>query len=73
MGDPYHCLRCCRLSDRGREVLAHPDGWLVLRLARKLFTSCPSPKVARWRAALSAVGRLEQHLERTERCLLTGS
>lgn len=65
--------RCfCRLSDRGREVLAHPDGWLVLRLARKLFTSCPSPKGAQWRAALSVAGGLDEHLVRAERCFLMG-
>jgi DNA-binding MarR family transcriptional regulator len=62
--------RCYRLNDRGRELLLHPNGWLVLRFARKLFTACPSPKVARWRSALSAAGELDRHLERVERSLL---
>lgn len=65
--------RCYRLNDRGRELLAHPNGWLILRFARKLFTSCPSPRVARWRGNLSAGGGLDRHLERVERSLLIRS
>jgi DNA-binding MarR family transcriptional regulator len=65
--------RCYRVNDRGRELLLHPNGWLVLRFARKLFTACPSPGVARWRRALSAAGGLDRHLERVERSLLTRS
>jgi DNA-binding MarR family transcriptional regulator len=65
--------RCYRLNDRGRELLACPTGWLVLRFARKLFTSCPSPRVARLRGALAAAGGLDRHLERAERSLLTQS
>jgi DNA-binding MarR family transcriptional regulator len=65
--------RCYLVNDRGREVLLHPNGWLVLRFARKLFTACPSPRVAHWRRALSAAGGLDRHLERVECSLLRRS
>lgn len=65
--------RCYCVNDRGRELLRHPNGWLVLRFARKLFTACPSPRVIRWRGALSAAGGLDRHLERAERSLLRRS
>jgi DNA-binding MarR family transcriptional regulator len=65
--------RCYRVNDRGREVLLHPNGWLVLRFARKLFTACPSPRVAHWRRALPAAGGLDRHLERVECSLLRRS
>ncbi len=35
-------LRYYRVSDRGRQVLAHPYAPNLLRRARQLFTSCPS-------------------------------
>jgi DNA-binding MarR family transcriptional regulator len=60
-----------RLNERGRELLVHPNGWLVLRFARRLFTSCPSRRVARWRRALLAAGGPDRQLERVERSLLT--
>ncbi len=62
--------RSYRVSERGHALLAHPHGWLVLRLARKLFTSCPSRAGARWQGRVRDQGGLEAELERVEQLLL---
>jgi len=59
------------LSERGQSLLADPNGEPVLRFARKLFTSCPSPDSSRRQRALSEPGAPERALEQAERLLLT--
>jgi DNA-binding MarR family transcriptional regulator len=61
--------RCYRVSEHGRALLAHPHGWIVLRFARKLFTSCPSRAGARFQRP-NEKGDLEAELARVERLLL---
>jgi len=34
------------VNERGHSLLAHPNGPRLLRIARKLFTTCPSPRYA---------------------------
>ncbi|HEX5582347.1 hypothetical protein [Gaiella sp.] len=34
--------RRLRITDQGRHMLTAPYGWIVLRFARRLFTTCPS-------------------------------
>jgi hypothetical protein len=62
--------RAYRVGERGQALLAHPHGWLVLRLARKLFTSCPSRAGARWQGRVRDQGGLEAELERVEQLVL---
>jgi hypothetical protein len=54
------------LTERGRYILAHPRGPLVLRYARKLFTTCPSPRMKRRQSAIGCDG-LDSELQRLER------
>jgi DNA-binding MarR family transcriptional regulator len=54
-----------RVTERGVRVLASPFGWAVLRLARRLWTTCPSPRVATAQRALSDGARIER-LSRAE-------
>jgi hypothetical protein len=62
--------RSYRVSERGRIVLAHPYGWLLLRFARKLFTGCPSRRGSHWQHALTTSGALDSQLQRLEQRLL---
>jgi hypothetical protein len=63
--------RFYRVSERGRYVLEHPRGAMLLRIARKLFTSSPSSKVARHRRMLvGKYGSLDGALAFFERDLL---
>lgn len=64
--------RLYELSERGRALLADPHGWIVLRVARKLFTSCPSRAGARFQRQDEKGGR-EAELARVERFLLVGA
>ena len=65
----YERARAYRVSEQGRVLLAHPHGWIVLRFARKLFTSCPSRAGARFQRP-NEKGDLEAELARVERLLL---
>jgi hypothetical protein len=64
-------LRYYRIGERGRYLLTHPDGPHVLRIARQLFTSCPSDWV-RWfqERATAQHGSPHLALEAHERRLL---
>jgi len=62
--------RCLRLTERGVLLVLHPHGALTLRLARRLFTTCPSRAVVRSRRASSERERTEQLL-RSESILLS--
>jgi hypothetical protein len=64
--------RSYRVSERGRIVLGHPSGWLVLRFARKLFTGCPSRRGARWQQTLTDSGSRDSQLQQLEQRLLLG-
>jgi len=59
------------VNERGHSLLAHPNGPRLLRIARKLFTTCPSPKVRRFQQATAAREGLEQALRRFEHNLLS--
>lgn len=59
------------VNERGHSLLAHPNGPRLLRSARKLFTTCPSPKVRRFQQATAAREGLEQTLRRFEHNLLS--
>jgi hypothetical protein len=60
-----------RVSERGHFLLQHLNGPRLLRIARKLFTTCPSLKVRRFQRATAAGEGLEQALRRFENSLLT--
>jgi hypothetical protein len=63
--------RYYRVSERGHYVLGHPEGPSLLRIARKLFTTVPSPNVRRFRDGLIARdGSAEAALLRFEREML---
>jgi hypothetical protein len=64
--------RYYRLSERGDALLKHLKADPLLRSARKLFTSCPSPKVLRRREAwIAHHGSAEAVLAHLERTLLS--
>jgi hypothetical protein len=51
------------LSDRGRYLLQHPAAPRLLRIARKLFTTGPSPNVRRFQqGAIARHGGLDEAL-----------
>jgi DNA-binding MarR family transcriptional regulator len=58
------------LTERGRSLLTHPRGALVLRNARKLFTTCASPRTKRRQDSLGYHGA-DIELQRLEQLLLT--
>ena len=61
-----------RLTERGKYLLAHPRGWMVLRVARKLFTTCPSER-ARRRQAVLVQQDANTALQKLERAVLVPS
>jgi hypothetical protein len=63
--------RYYRVSERGHYLVRHRNGGGVLRLARKLFTICPSPNVKRHRDGLIAQhGDADAALDDFERKML---
>ena len=62
--------RRLRLTERGALLVLHPHGALILRHARRLFTTCPSRVVVNSRRASSEGERTEQLL-RSESILLS--
>lgn len=60
-----------RVSERGHALLEHPNAPRLLRIARKLFTTCPSPKVRRFQQGIEAREGLDQALRRFENNTLT--
>ena len=62
--------RSYRVTGRGRRVLGHASGELLLRFARKLLTTCPSRRGLARQRALAESGGLEETLEDAERLLL---
>ena len=55
-----------RVSGRGQALLEHPHGAALLRVARKLFTTCPSPAVLRYQRTIEANEGLDEALRRIE-------
>ena len=60
------------VTERGRYLLAHPKCSLLLRHARKLFTTCPSKRTKRRQAHLGCNGR-DSELLRVEALFLATS
>jgi DNA-binding MarR family transcriptional regulator len=69
-GRPDRRTRVYVLTRRGRAVLAHRYGPLLVRFARKLFTSCPSRRGRTRQAALIERGDLEAVFGQAEFLLL---
>jgi hypothetical protein len=59
-----------RVSARGHYLLNHPRAAQVLRFARRLFTTCPSPKVRRFQEAADRAEGRYARLAAVERWLL---
>jgi hypothetical protein len=59
-----------RMTERGHALLEHPNGPRLLRIARKLFTTCPSPKVRRFQQRTEAGEGRDQALRRFENDIL---
>jgi len=57
------------VTERGARLAFAPYGWLILRLARRLFTTCPSPGVATAQRALSEQQRQERLVHAEARLL----
>ena len=60
------------LTERGRYIVSNPRGWMVLRVARKLFTTCPSER-ARRRQAVLVQQDANTALQKLERAVLVPS
>lgn len=63
--------RRLHVTDGGAQLVTASYGWIVLRFARRLFTTCPSGAIGSEQAASSEHERLER-LRRAE-ALLVGS
>ena len=61
--------RVLEVTARGARVALSPYGGVILRLARRLFTTCPSPAVADFQRSLSESQRAVR-LARAETALL---
>jgi DNA-binding MarR family transcriptional regulator len=58
-------------TERGWQLFHDPYAGMLLRFARKLFTSCPSPAVRSWRQdEIERAGSAEARLEQAEQSLL---
>ena len=59
------------VSEQGHYLLNHPGAPRLLRIARKLFTTCPSPKVRRFQQAqINRHGGLDEALAHFEAAYL---
>jgi hypothetical protein len=54
------------MSARGQALLESPGGPGLLRVARKMFTTCPSSKVRRYQETVEATEGLDQAFRRVE-------
>jgi hypothetical protein len=73
-GDPHSAptrYADYRVSTRGHALQEYPEGPALLRVARKLFTTCPSPKVRRFQRTIQAEEGLDEALRRVEAATLT--
>ena len=61
--------RRLRVTRRGARLVSVPKGWVILRLARRLFTTCASPSGAVFRNRLSDQER-HKRLAHAEAALL---
>jgi len=59
------------VSEQGHYLLNHPGAPRLLRISRKLFTTCPSPKVRRFQQAqINRHGGLDEALAHFEAAYL---
>lgn len=54
------------MSTRGQALLRSPGGPALLRVARKMFTTCPSSNVRRYQETIEAREGLDQAFRRVE-------
>lgn len=60
------------ITERGKRLLASPLGWTVLRLGRRLLTTCPSPVVAESQRETPYKERLDRLSQAEERLVEGG-
>jgi DNA-binding MarR family transcriptional regulator len=69
-GAPDRRRRHYEITERGWAALDHPNGALLLRFARKLYTTCPSRRGLTNQRWLAAHGELDATFDGAERLLL---